>query len=72
MTAQAVRIWCLVDPVHYRKEIHRGLEFLEGLAHPGGGIRYEPDSPYVNVCSTIFSLQAHWMARKGGNPDWLL
>jgi hypothetical protein len=72
-TAQAVRIWILVDPARYRKEILKGLSFLEGSTASDGGLRYEPGSSHANVCSTIFALQAFQWSRDGeAAPAWLI
>lgn len=73
VTAQAVRIWCLVDPERYRKHIRGALEFLRGLVSPEGGLWYEPDSPCVNVWSTIFAIQADlWACEGRGEVEWLI
>ncbi|MFL6099788.1 MAG: hypothetical protein ACJ71T_07525 [Actinomycetales bacterium] len=57
-TAQALRIWTLVDPDHFADSSARAAAALEALRVPGRGLRYEPDSDDVNAWSTIFGHQA--------------
>jgi hypothetical protein len=71
-TAQAVRIWCLVDPVGYREQIERGVAFLGAMAMASGGLRYEPGSDDANTWATIFGLQAIRWAREGGTWQWIV
>lgn len=62
-TAQALRIWTLVDPDAYADSCARAVAALEGLRVPGRGLRYEPGSDDVNAWSTIFAYQAlSWQA----------
>jgi hypothetical protein len=57
-TAQALRIWTLVDAADFADSCARAVAALEGLRVPGRGLRYEPDSDDVNAWSTIFGHQA--------------
>lgn len=62
-TAQALRIWTLVDPDAYADSCARAVAALEGLRARGRGLRYEPESDDVNAWSTIFGYQAlSWSA----------
>jgi hypothetical protein len=58
VAAQAVRIWCSVDPQRYNQPISRALGFLAGLAVRAAGLRFDVDSPDINTCATIFAVQA--------------
>lgn len=61
-SAQAIRIWQLVDRDHFATAIARGLDFLSGLTAPSGGVRYSPGSEDVNTWASIFAWQAwHWV-----------
>jgi hypothetical protein len=71
-TAQAIRIWSLVDSEAYREQIDRGLGFLAEMATPAGGLRYEPGSDDVNTWATIFGLQAVRWAGEGGHWQWIV
>lgn len=71
-TAQAIRIWSLVDSSGFREEIDRGLGFLADMTTPSGGLRYEPGSDDVNTWATIFGLQAVRFANKGGSWQWIV
>jgi hypothetical protein len=64
-TAQAVRIWSLVDRAAFHREIAAGLRFLASLATDGRGIRYSPDKADINVWATIFAVQAYEWAEQG-------
>jgi hypothetical protein len=57
-TAQALRIWTLVDPDVYGDSCARAAAALDGLRVPGRGLRYEPESDDVNAWCTIFGYQA--------------
>ncbi len=66
-TAQAIRIWSLVDRTAFAGEISAALAFLEGLRTESGGYRYSPNSRDVNTWVTIFATQALMWATEGGN-----
>jgi hypothetical protein len=70
-TAQAVRIWTCVDPVHFAPSIRRATAFLKDLTLDGG-IRYRPGSDDVNTWATIFGAQALDFADNGGRWEWLI
>jgi hypothetical protein len=71
-TAQAIRIWSLVDASVYRDQIDRGLAFLTDMTTPVGGLRYEPGSDDVNTWATIFGFQAIRWAAEGGRWQWIV
>jgi len=71
-TAQAIRIWSLVDSAAYREQIDRGIGFVAEMATPVGGLRYEPGSDDVNTWATIFGLQAVRWATMGGSWQWIV
>ncbi len=71
-TAQAVRIWSLVDATAYQEQIARGLGFLAEMTTPVGGLRYEPGSDDVNTWTTIFGLQALQWSYEGGDWQWIV
>jgi hypothetical protein len=61
-TAQAVRLWTVLDRAGFAESIARGLGFLARLQTPEGGIRYRPGSGDVNTWCTCFALQAvRWL-----------
>ena len=62
-TAQAMRIWNLVDRNRFARESACAGAFLARLASPAQGLRYEPGSADVNAWATIFAVQAlSWRA----------
>jgi hypothetical protein len=71
-TAQAVRIWSLVDAAAFQEPIARGVGFLAEMTTPGGGLRYEPGSDDVNTWATIFGLQAVQWSFEGGDWQWIV
>jgi hypothetical protein len=66
-TAQAIRIWCLVDRSAFAREITAARAFLESLRVEGAGFRYSPNSEDVNAWVTIFASQAYTFAEEGGD-----
>lgn len=71
-TAQAVRIWSLVDREAFNEPISAATKFLTQLLAPGGGIRYGPDSQDVNSWATIFTVQALDWAERQGDPSCIV
>jgi hypothetical protein len=71
-TAQAIRIWSLVDASVYQKQIDAALGFLAEMATPAGGLRYEPGSDDVNTWATIFGYQAVRFSHEGGSWQWIV
>jgi hypothetical protein len=71
-TAQAIRIWSLVDASTYEKQIDGALGFLAEMATPAGGLRYEPGSDDVNTWATIFGYQAVRFSDEGGSWQWIV
>lgn len=67
-SAQAIRIWALVDGRRYHANIEAGLAFLHSITHELGGLRYERDSDDVNTWATIFGWQAAEWADEPGSP----
>lgn len=62
-TAQAVRIWTLVDRGRFAVEAARACAFLSRVSVPAQGLRYEHGSDDVNACATMFAVQAlSWRA----------
>ena len=57
-TAQALRIWVLVDRDRFADAAARARAFLARLRVPPLGLRYEPGSDDVNAAATIFAAQA--------------
>jgi len=57
-TAQAIRLWAVLDRSGFAEPIARGLGFLARLQTPEGGIRYRPGSGDANTWCTCFALQA--------------
>lgn len=70
-TAQAIRIWSLVDRAGFSEQIERGVAFLADMTAPSGGLRYEPGSDDINTWATIFGLQAVRFANEGGSWRWI-
>jgi hypothetical protein len=71
-TAQAVRLWCRLDPVRWEASIDYGLRFLGRMQHPCGGILYEERSADVNTWATIFTLQALRWAHDGWRGEQVI
>lgn len=67
-TAQAVRLWLLVDPIRWGAAIERGIGFLGSLAVPRGGLRYHAGSDDENTWATLFAVQALLWRRHGPTP----
>jgi hypothetical protein len=69
-TAQAIRIWAMVDAPRHATSIARARRFLAGCTAPEGALRYEPGSDDLNTWATIFGVQAGRLARAaaGGIP----
>jgi hypothetical protein len=70
-TAQAIRIWSLVDRAGFSQQIERAVAFLADMTTPSGGLRYEPGSDDINTWATIFGLQAVRFAHEGGRWQWI-
>jgi len=71
-TAQAVRLWWLVDPASYADEIGRARTFLAGLQAPSGGMPYESQSRDETSWCSAFALQAEaWFERGSGSAEEL-
>lgn len=69
VTAQAVRLWCVVSPDRYSDSIDAGLGFLADMQADDGGLRYRPGSSDITSWATAFALQAtRWAARRSSVP----
>jgi hypothetical protein len=62
VTAQAARLFALVDAGAWRQQAERSCHYLERLRVPGAGLRYAPESADINTWSTIFAVQALLLA----------
>ncbi|MBL4687530.1 MAG: hypothetical protein JKY37_23240 [Nannocystaceae bacterium] len=71
-TAQAIRIWALVDRARYADPIERALGFVACLTTPSGAVRYHGESDDENTWATVFAIQAAALAENGGQPAWLI
>ena len=71
-SAQAIRIWCLVDRRRYADSIRRGLGFIADNSVDGAGVRYRPGSDDVNTWATIFAVQATTWSKGPADPLWLV
>jgi hypothetical protein len=67
-TAQAIRIWSVVDRNAFGPEIEAAVAFLDELRVEGAGFRYSPNSEDVNTWVTIFASQALAWSKEGGDP----
>ena len=63
-TAQAVRIWCVVDRKRHADAIDAALGALGRWQHPSGGMAYDPRG-HVNSWASMFADQAVGWARDG-------
>ncbi len=70
-TAQAVRIWSLVDGQRYSTEIGRAATFLREMEKEGA-FRYRPDCDDMNTWATMFAVQALRWADEGGDLTWMV
>ncbi|MFN7953549.1 MAG: hypothetical protein U0610_17615 [bacterium] len=68
-TAQAVRIWVVVDRARHAAAIERALAFLDSLTEPDGGVRYAASRPERSSWATLFAIQAKLLARLGPSED---
>ncbi|MGD1855608.1 MAG: hypothetical protein ACFB2W_15310 [Leptolyngbyaceae cyanobacterium] len=71
-TAQAVRIWLAVDCDRYQTAIQRGLNFLDQLSTPQGGLYYGTGSDDINSWVTMFAAQALDWYLRGSKPRCLV
>jgi hypothetical protein len=70
-TAQAARIWSLVDRERYAPQISRAAAFLYEM-EKGGAFRYRPGSDDMNTWATMFAAQAMRWAEDGGDWQWMV
>ena len=64
-TAQAVRIWSLLEPEAFASSIGRALAFLARHQQATGGVEYDSSSADLNTWATLFTDQAAHGARHG-------
>ena len=57
-TAQAIRLWAVMDPTRFAAAIERGLRFLSRHAGPDGGLAYDTTCDDQTTWSAVFALQA--------------
>lgn len=71
-TAQAVRLWCALDPERFAVPVSQALAFLARRQGRRGGIEYAPSSGDRNTWTTVFADQATAWAEGGAETDrWL-
>lgn len=71
-TAQAVRLWCVLDRQRYAAAIDRGARFLVELCDPAGGVRYDETCAHRNVWCSLFTWQALVFVDGAARPEALL
>ena len=69
VTAQAVRIWAVVDRVRFAAPIELALDFLETLTESSGAVRYAATNDERSSWATLFTIQARALARLGPSDD---
>jgi hypothetical protein len=69
VTAQAARLFQLVDAERHGGAAARSLAYLGEMREGDGGIRYHAGSGDVNAWSTIFAAQAFLLAAGEGLPE---
>lgn len=69
-TAQAIRLWVLLDREAFATPIARAVHFLRNLASDTGGLRYDDASDDINTWATLFAEQA--LAWVDGEPAQVL
>ena len=57
-TAQAVRLWGVLDRREFAEPARRALAWLRDLQTPDGSLPYEPEHPHRNTWCTLFAHQA--------------
>ncbi|MDP8255003.1 MAG: hypothetical protein P9M14_04585 [Candidatus Alcyoniella australis] len=70
-TAQALRLWLLIDPERFSDNIESGLKFLESLNN-GAAPRYTPQSSDRPSWSAVFLIQALAWREHGAIPAELI
>ena len=71
-TAQAVRIWLLLDRERFRDNIRLGTAYMGRIIGPGGGVMYSPRRNHENSWATIFAVQAFIWCSVQPDPTWLI
>jgi hypothetical protein len=71
-SAQAIRIWRLVDRRRYADSIRRGLGFIADSSVDGAGVTYRPGSDDINTWATIFAIQAATWFSGEADALWLI
>ncbi len=68
-TAQAVRLWAVLDRDRFAAPIERALGFLESLTEPSGAVRYAASNDERSSWATLFTIQAMALTRLGPSDD---
>jgi len=71
-TAQAMRLWLLLDPTRFAANISLASGFLRSLQGPSGGICYTRERAHENGWATIFAVQARIWQDAAPDPAWLV
>ncbi len=71
-TAQAVRLWLLLDRERFQDNIRRGTAYMGQILGPGGGVLYSPRRNHENSWATIFAVQALIWQDVQPDPAWLI
>lgn len=70
-TAQAARLWLMVDPNAFAPSIEGALAFLASVQTSSGALVYEPGSRDENTWASLFAAQALRWSTDGVEPDAL-
>lgn len=65
-TAQAIRLWCLVDRDYFARPITDALGFLSRMTTGQGAVRYSDQSDDLNTWATIFAEDAKQFVQQPG------
>jgi hypothetical protein len=66
-TAQAVRLWTMVDPRHYEAPRRAAMAALARAQHSRGAMPYEPGSSDLNSWVAVFTDQAICWSQRGAD-----
>ena len=71
-TAQAARIWLLVDRERFRRNIEESLKFLRTLQSEEGGLFYNTGSQDRNAWVSMFASQAFYWYENEPQEAWII
>ena len=71
-TAQAARIWLLVNKNKYSGNMQKALKFLHSLQSEEGGLFYNSNSADCNSWVTLFASQAFYWELNKAEPEWII